>query len=270
MARSRVSASSRGSYSVFAILAGSGLTGAGTGTCNAGSTSSNHNESEYIAADLLTDSTRRPRRRAALVSSRRQQPSQRRSVCKSPGMGTPSTGGRRTERCPWHAGSAFASRPDKAGSFRSGARIKSSRTLVAGPHLQMRSTYLLTSGAGERVQPARAVAERFDVHAERVQNREVQVGDRCAERMPDESAGLDSDLLPSNHRDRQVVVEMRVAVADARPVEQQRVVQHRALAFRRRGQPGHQMRKLLEMVLIHLVQAFELGLLVLVMRQRVV
>ena len=75
----------------------------------------------------------------------------------------------------------------------------------------------------------------------------------------------------ADQRDRQVVVEVRVAVADAGAVEEQRVVEHRAVALA--ASPASfvdEIRELPEVVLVDLVQPLELGRLVLVVRQRVV
>src|SRR5262245_39156718 len=82
----------------------------------------------------------------------------------------------------------------------------------------------IPSRPGERIDPACAVAERLHVHAERVQERQIEVGDRCAFRMPDVAAARNPRLQPAADRDQQVVVEVRVALADSAPVEKQRSV----------------------------------------------
>ncbi len=65
-------------------------------------------------------------------------------------------------------------------------------------------------------------------------------------------------------------MEVRVAVADASPVQQHRVVQQGSVTLRRRVQFGDEVSELLEMVFVDHVQPLELGRLVLVMRQRMV
>ena len=60
-----------------------------------------------------------------------------------------------------------------------------------------------------------------------------------------------------------------IAVADARAVQEQRVIEHRAVAFRQLRELVHQIRELPEVILVDLVQPFELRRLVLVVRDRV-
>ena len=66
------------------------------------------------------------------------------------------------------------------------------------------------------------VAELVDVHAQLVEQRDVQVRQRRALRIADVAVARDPGRLAANQRDRQVVVEVRVAVADRRAVEEQR------------------------------------------------
>ena len=88
--------------------------------------------------------------------------------------------------------------------------------------------------------------------------------------MPDVASAVDAGRLAADEGDRQVVVEVRVAVADAGAVEEQRVVEHHAVALRHRRQLLDQVRELLEVVLVDLVQPLELRCLVLMVRQRMV
>src|SRR5438552_12729690 len=84
----------------------------------------------------------------------------------------------------------------------------------------------LCSDIGEPIELAGAVADGFDRHPHGLENGEMQVGQRRALRVTDVAAASDAGGLPADERDRQIVVEMRVAVTDAGPVEEQRVVQH--------------------------------------------
>ncbi len=97
----------------------------------------------------------------------------------------------------------------------------------------------------------------------------MEVRQRRPLRIPDIAPTADPGLLPRDQRDRQILVEVRIAVADSGTVEEQRRVEHRPVPLRRLGQPLHQMRKLLEVVLVDQTQPLEIDRPVLVMRQRV-
>src|SRR5262245_32204968 len=121
---------------------------------------------------------------------------------------------------------------------------------------------------GQAIDLAGAVPERLGTHAQLLQQREVQIRERGTLRIANVAGAPDPRGFATNHRDRQIVVEVRVAIADPRPVEEQRVIEHRGVAFTHRRQFFHKIRKLLNVVLVDLVQAFELGGLILMMRER--
>src|SRR5258708_17632698 len=80
----------------------------------------------------------------------------------------------------------------------------------------------LRSDISESPQPARAVSDRFSRDAHVFQNGEVQVRQGRSLRETDVAAAFDARSLPADERDRQIVVEMRIAVADAGAVQEQR------------------------------------------------
>src|SRR3954468_9882783 len=108
--------------------------------------------------------------------------------------------------------------------------------------------------ASERRQTAVAVAELLHRHSHLLEDGRVQVGERRALRMTDVAAALEAGGLAADQRDRQVVVEVRVAVADPGAVEEQRVVQHHPVAFRDGRELLHEIPELAEVILVDLVQ----------------
>src|SRR5260370_18611241 len=80
----------------------------------------------------------------------------------------------------------------------------------------------LRSDISESPQPARAVSDRFSRDAHVFQNGEVQVRQGRSLRETDVAAAFDARSLPADERNRQIVVEMRIPVADAGPLQEQR------------------------------------------------
>src|SRR5216684_240384 len=115
----------------------------------------------------------------------------------------------------------------------------------------------------ERREPAGAVAEFFGRHAQILEDRHMKVRERRPFRMSHVPAAFDPRVLAADECDRQVVVKVRVAVADAGAVQEQRVVQHLPLTLRKRAQLLDEVGKLLHVELVNLVQPLELRRLVL-------
>src|SRR5713101_8713363 len=112
---------------------------------------------------------------------------------------------------------------------------------------------------GQRRQPSGTVAELLDRNAQLLEDRHVQIRERRPLGMPHVAPAPETGGLAADERDRQVVVEVRVAVADAGAVQQQRVVEHLPVCFGNRRELLDEIRELLEVVLVDLVQPFELG-----------
>src|SRR5262245_21881095 len=87
------------------------------------------------------------------------------------------------------------------------------------------------SDIGEPTNLARAVADRLGVNSHVLENRHMEVRERRALREANVATAFDPRGLAANERDREIVVEVRVAVADARSIEKQAVVQHGAVAL---------------------------------------
>ena len=109
-------------------------------------------------------------------------------------------------------------------------------------------------------QLAVAVADPFDLHAELVSTRQIQVRQRRARRIPQVPAALELSGATAQQDDRQTVDVVHVAVAHPAAVEERQVIEQRAVAVRRRLQlfqvVGEQSR----------VKALQLGELVEVLR----
>jgi hypothetical protein len=82
------------------------------------------------------------------------------------------------------------------------------------------------------------------------------------------TAALEAARGSSHQHNRQIVVEMRVAVADARAIHQQGAIEQRSIAFRRGPQLLDEMGELLHVVRVDLAEPVELPRIVLVMRGR--
>ena len=80
---------------------------------------------------------------------------------------------------------------------------------------------------------AGAVAEAVDVHADFVEEREVQIGERHGLVVADVSIAFHPACRAPGDEDRQVGVIVHVGVSNAATVEQQRVIQERAVALGR-------------------------------------
>jgi hypothetical protein len=78
------------------------------------------------------------------------------------------------------------------------------------------------------------------------------------------AAAADTCGFPADERNRQVVVEVRVAVADPGPIEKQRVVEHAAVAFWKLRRFVHEY-ELAEVIFVDPVEPLQLRRLVLVM-----
>ena len=102
------------------------------------------------------------------------------------------------------------------------------------------------------------------------QNGHVEVGQRRSLRVTNIATALDARGLPANQRNRQIVVEMRIAVADAGTVQEQCVVEHRAVALGQLRKPVDQIGKLPHVILVDLVQSLQFRRFVLMVRHWVV
>src|SRR6185503_7225446 len=111
---------------------------------------------------------------------------------------------RRTPRSRWKAASGSTTTPG-AGSRRASSRSGS-------PRLQ----------PGEQIQAAGAVAELLDLHAELVHQVEREVRQRRPLRIAQVLVALHLQIAPADDDHRDVVVVVRVAVAHAAAVEDDR------------------------------------------------
>ena len=88
---------------------------------------------------------------------------------------------------------------------------------------------------------APAVGERVEPDAHLVEQRQVQVGQRRRLGEADVAAASHSARGAAGDEDRQVVVVVQVGVAHAAAVQEERMVQQRAVAFRRGPQLGEEL-----------------------------
>src|SRR5712671_1871265 len=111
------------------------------------------------------------------------------------------------------------------------------------------------SDVREPVHLARTVTDLFNADPHVLQNRHVEVRQRRALRITNIATALDARGLAANQRNREIVVEMRIAVADAGPIQEQCVVEHRAVALGQLRQLVDQIRELPHVILVDLVQS---------------
>src|SRR4051812_28388451 len=88
----------------------------------------------------------------------------------------------------------------------------------------------------EEIDLTGAVAEPLDGQPHLVNERQPEIGERSILRELDVAAPLRLAATAPDEQHRQVVMEVDVAVAHARPVHDERMIQQRAVAIRNRVQ----------------------------------
>src|SRR6058998_316243 len=81
-----------------------------------------------------------------------------------------------------------------------------------------------------------AVGKRIEVHADFVEQRQVKVRQRPGFVVLDVTSAFHSGCGATGDKDRQIRVVMDVRIADAAAVEIKRMIEERAVSFRRRFQ----------------------------------
>src|SRR5678815_895180 len=126
----------------------------------------------------------------------------------------------------------------------------------------------LRAHAGQLLELTRAVADPLGRHAQPIQQRELQVCQRCVFWIDEMATAFESAASAADHECWQWTVCMTVAVADARSIQNDHVVEQRAIAVGSVAQLLQIIREEFQMVLLNLGALLHLDRIVLMMRQR--
>src|SRR5688572_9842572 len=115
----------------------------------------------------------------------------------------------------------------------------------------------------------RAVAELLDGYTDVVEQRQQQVRQRRAGRLDATLTAAQPPRAPADDGERQVEMSVQVWITERAAVQEHRVIEQRAVAFRRRSKLTQERREQIRLIRVELRVALDVLGLLLVMRHRV-